>query len=124
MYLQSYASHNKKTSKHSSHCTKDTCFFSQYFCGKMKFMNKMIDECSGARILSLKTLKKTQHLHFFYLTRGLILRCVFVPVPSSFAVKSFGLCGTRTKTRTKNALSSHIKVGRFARYHLRYFLRY
>ena len=68
--------------------------------------------------------------------RGLILGRGFVPVPSSFAVKSLGLgvreqkiqslgFGVRElKTRTKNALSSHIKVGRFVRNDLRYFLRY
>ena len=56
--------------------------------------------------------------------RGLILGRGFVPVPSSFEVKSLGLgerelkiqsfgFGVRElKTRTKNALSSHILVGR------------
>ena len=66
-------------------------------------------------------------------TRGLILGRGFVHVPSSFAVKSLGLgvrelqiksfgFGVRElKTRTKNALSSRIKVGRFVRNYLRYF---
>ena len=56
----------------------------------------------------------------------------FVPVSSSFAVKSLGLgvqelkiqslgFGVRElKTRTKNTLSSHIKVGRFVRNYLRH----
>jgi len=44
---------------------------------------------------------------------GLILGRGFVPVPPSFAVKSLGLGVRELKTRTKNALSSHIKVGRF-----------
>ena len=59
--------------------------------------------------------------------RGLILGRGSVPVPSSYAVKSSGLgvrelkitslgFGVRElKTRTKNAHSSHIKVGRFVR---------
>ena len=70
------------------------------------------------------------------LSRGHILGRGFVPVPSSFAVNSLGLrvrelkiqsLGFRVrelKTRTKYALSSHIKVGRFVRNYLRYFLRY
>ena len=68
--------------------------------------------------------------------RGLILGRGFVPVPSSFLVKSLGL-GVRElkiqslgfwvrelKTRTENSLSSHIKVGRFVKNYLRHFLRY
>ena len=63
--------------------------------------------------------------------RGLILGRGFVPVHSSFAVKSLGLgvgeikiqslgFGVRElKTRTKNALSGHIKVGKFVRNYLR-----
>ena len=58
-------------------------------------------------------------------TRGLILGRGFVPVPSSFAVKSLGLgvreqkiqslgFGVRElKTRNKNALSSHKKYKRY-----------
>ena len=67
------------------------------------------------------------------LTRGLILGRGFGPVPSNFSVKSFGLevrelniqslgFGVRElKTRTKKALSSHKKVGRFVRNYLQYF---
>ena len=67
---------------------------------------------------------------------SLILGLGFVPVTSSFTVKSLGL-GVRElkiqslgfgvqelKTRTKNALPSNIEVGRFVRNYLRYFLRY
>ena len=65
--------------------------------------------------------------HNQWTSRGLVLGRGFVPVTSSSAVKSLGLGGTRTKnsefgfrvrelkTRTKNALWSHIKVGRFVR---------
>ena len=39
-------------------------------------------------------------------------------------ILSLGFGVRELKTRTKNALSSHIKVGRFVRNYFRYFLRY
>ena len=65
--------------------------------------------------------------------RGVILGRGLVPVPLSFAVKSLGLGVGELKiqsfgfgvreliTRIKNAILSHIKVGRFVRNYLRYF---
>ena len=59
---------------------------------------------------------------------GLILGRGFVPVPSSFPVKSLGLGVRELKIQSLGfgvrELKSHIKVGRFVRNYLRYFLRY